>query len=120
MSAEAFHHHNCPLCGSSTLDAAIGRFNGRLVCPYCNSNLVVSPHGQFVRDPFARAALISTEQLRRQSGPLARILRDIQSPLRLFLGGLALLAITGLTWTSFVDQTAEWRNHNPASVEQIK
>jgi hypothetical protein len=101
MSAEVFHPSSlCPLCGNPA-NAAMSARNGHLICPYCQASFVISHHGQFVRDPFRRSPLVSIQQLRRQSRPLARLLRDSQIPLRVIIGGFALLAIGSLTWTSF-------------------
>jgi hypothetical protein len=101
MSAEVFHPSSlCPLCGNPA-NAAIRAQNGHLVCPYCQSSFVISHHGQFVRDPFRRAPLVSIQQLRRQSRPLSRLLRDHQLSLRIIGGGLALLTIGSLAWTNF-------------------
>jgi hypothetical protein len=97
MNAEAFtsNHSACPLCASGL---HLGRFQGQLICPYCNSRLVVSIDGQFVRDPFSRQQLVSTQKLRRQSSPIARLGRDVQPPVKLLLGGLLLCAIVGTAW----------------------
>ncbi len=113
MSAEVFHPSAiCPLCVSNA-NSVMGRQNGHLICPYCQSRFVLGTHGHFVRDPFRREPTISIQQLRRQSRPLARLIRDAQTPLRTIIGGVAMLAIGALTWTSVVGKTPTWLNHNP-------
>jgi hypothetical protein len=119
MSAEVFHRSTCPLCGG-TANSIGGRFNGRLICPYCHSSIVVSVHGQFVRDPFKRKPLISIQQLRRQSQPLSRLLRDVQSPLRLLVGGLVILTIGSLTWQNYTAPTSSWPIRSRTGLEQAK
>ncbi|MBE9031535.1 hypothetical protein IQ266_17520 [filamentous cyanobacterium LEGE 11480] len=117
MSAEAFYQSSsCPLC-CNVAQTALDRINGRLVCPCCNASLVVSGNGQFVRDPFTREQLISIQQLRRQSRPLARLLRDMQTPLRTLLGGVAIVAIGGLAWANFVGEPPTF---NPGGEPKIE
>jgi transposase-like protein len=99
MSADVFHHYaqSCPLCGRGN-SLSINRLQGRLVCPYCNSSLVVSEGGQFVRDPFVARPLkplLSIQQLRRQSSPIARMFRDAQPSIRVLLGTIVLLLLLG-------------------------
>jgi hypothetical protein len=71
--------------------SAIQRHSHFLTCSHCRSQLVVGLHGQFVRDPFVRRGAPSGRQLRRQSSPLARLLRDVQPPLAVILGSALLL-----------------------------
>jgi hypothetical protein len=98
MSAEVFYPSaRCPLCGNAA-PALLGRQNGHWVCPCGQSRIVISPHGQFVRDPFRPSSNISIQQLRRQSRPLSRLLRDTPIQLWAIGGGLALAAIGVWTW----------------------
>ncbi|NJN48873.1 MAG: hypothetical protein HC805_02575 [Alkalinema sp. RL_2_19] len=118
MSAEVFHpSSSCPLCHNPAT-SAIGRFNGRLVCPCCHSRLVLSGSGQFVRDPFTQKQLISIQKLRRQSRPLARLLRDVQPSRRTLFGGAAILAVAGLTWINLSGQVPTWRDNGATAIEQ--
>jgi hypothetical protein len=82
----------CPLCSSGSRLATF--LPGHWVCPVCQTNLVVSPEGQVIRDPFHRQRLISIQELRRQSRPIARLFRDAQPSLNLLLG-LVLLTTIG-------------------------
>jgi hypothetical protein len=109
MSVPAIHPYAsaCPLCGQGN-GLSIGRLQGRLVCPYCNSSLVVSETGQFVRDPFGRRRpLLSIQQLRRQSRPIARMFRDVQPTMRVLLGTVALLMVAG-AFLQFVESSGNW------------
>jgi hypothetical protein len=113
MRAEFFHPSAiCPLCANAA-NPVMGRQNGHLICPYCQSRFVLSTHGQFVRDPFRCEPTISIQQLRRQSRPLARLIRDAQTPLRTIVGGVAVLTIGALTWVSVAGKTPTWLNPNP-------
>jgi hypothetical protein len=52
-------------------------------------------NGHCVRDPFSRRKNTpSPSQLRRQSWPIARLLRDAQSPLIALIGALLFLGLT--------------------------
>jgi hypothetical protein len=118
MSAEVFHPSAiCPLCANAA-NPVMGRQSGHLICPYCQSRFVLSTHGQFVRDPFRREPTISIQQLRRQSRPLARLIRDAQAPLRTIAGGVAIFAIGALTWTGVAGKIPTWLNHNPIGQAQ--
>jgi hypothetical protein len=81
----------CPLYSSGRRLATI--LPGHWVCPVCQSNLVVSPEGQVVRDPFHRQHLISIQELRRQSSPIARLFRDARPSIRVLVGLVLLLSI---------------------------
>jgi hypothetical protein len=50
---------------------------GLLTCPHCRSRFVVSVSGHYVRDPFAaNRKRVNGKTIRRQSRPLARMMRD--------------------------------------------
>lgn len=78
MNAHIFDSHSahCPICRRDRALQLSDRASGLYTCPYCQQRLVVSQSGHYVRDPFALRALQSSRLLRRQSRPLARILRD--------------------------------------------
>jgi hypothetical protein len=115
MNADAFHPSDrCPLC-RNTANSVVGGGNGHAVCPYCQGRFVLSTHG-FIRDPFRPASIVSIQKLRRQSRPLARLLRDTQTPLRTILGGIAILTIGALAWSSYARQTPNASNHHPPIV----
>jgi hypothetical protein len=111
MNAEAFHPPDrCPLC-RNTANSVVGGQNGHAVCPYCQGRFVLSTHG-FIRDPFRPAPIVSTQKLRRQSRPLARLLRDTQTPIRSLIGGLAILTIGALAWSSYARRSPNGLNNN--------
>ena len=73
--------------------------NGLLTCPQCRQRLVVSMSGHYVRDPFSpKKQKVTERMLRRQSRPLARILRDSgiskHSQFLALLGSLILLGFS--------------------------
>ncbi len=74
---------------------------GLLTCDHCRERLVVSWSGHYVRDPFTIRQLASSQRLRRQSRPLARILRDSgltrHPSLMTIISSLLLAGIT-VTW----------------------
>jgi hypothetical protein len=75
---------------------------GLYSCPYCQERLVVCQSGHYVRDPFTYNKQVTlSSSLRRQSRPLARILRDfviLKSPvIALVVGGAILLGVIGMS-----------------------
>ncbi|MCU0549586.1 MAG: hypothetical protein MUC48_09590 [Leptolyngbya sp. Prado105] len=97
MNADTFDRgsHACPVCHRTGEFVSLNSVSGLLTCRHCRSRLVVSIHGHYVRDPFsAKKSKPSTRQLRKQSRPIARILRDSgiakHSPLITILSGLIL------------------------------
>ncbi len=105
MSADTFNNfaQSCPFCGHGN-GLSVG-LQGRLVCPYCDSSLVVSASGQFVRDPFANRTLISIQQLRRQSSPISRMFRDAQPSIKMLLGTIVLVLVMGAVWMKVSEGT---------------
>jgi hypothetical protein len=79
---------------------------------------VVSFSGHYVRDPFAKR-LVNEKKLRRQSRPLARILRDSgvskHSPFIAILGSLLFLGFT----ISFLGETGKQNTSFQSWVQQI-
>lgn len=77
MNADTFDRGSnaCPVCHRVGGLPSVKSVGGLLTCPHCRSRLVVSLSGHYVRDPF-RVKKLSSQQLRRQSRPVARILRD--------------------------------------------
>jgi hypothetical protein len=97
MNADTFDRgsHACPVCHRTGNFVSVNSVSGLLTCPHCRSRLVVSISGHYVRDPFCVKKLKPTsQQLRKQSRPLARILRDSgiakHSPLITILSSLML------------------------------
>ncbi|HTL90400.1 MAG TPA: hypothetical protein VL134_13450 [Leptolyngbya sp.] len=81
MNADTFDRssNTCPVCHHTGKFPSVESVGGLLTCPQCRSRLVVSLSGHYVRDPFAvrkSARKLSAQQLRKQSRPIARILRD--------------------------------------------
>ncbi|BAS58309.1 MULTISPECIES: hypothetical protein [Leptolyngbya] len=79
MNADTFDRgsHACPVCHRTGNFVSVNSVNGLLTCPHCRSRLVVSISGHYVRDPFSVKKLKpSSRQLRKQSRPIARIMRD--------------------------------------------
>ncbi|HLO49388.1 MAG TPA: hypothetical protein VK211_13315 [Kamptonema sp.] len=92
MNAPTYNSHSvtCPICNHSSIVGPVGMFSGLFTCPHCQSHLVISWSGHYVRDPFTIRQLTVGRMLRRQSRPLARIQRDFG-----FAKHLPLLAILG-------------------------
>lgn len=83
MNADTFnfesHSPTCPICHRVQV-LPLGSFkSGLYICPHCHQRLVVSKSGHYVRDPFILKPFISSQLLRRQSHPLARVMRDFGS-----------------------------------------
>lgn len=84
MNADTFKFegssNTCPVCRRAQV-LPLGQIkSGLYICPYCHQRLVVSTSGHYVRDPFVWKPFISSGLLRRQSHPLARVLRDFGGP----------------------------------------
>ncbi|MBD2455244.1 hypothetical protein H6G80_14280 [Nostoc sp. FACHB-87] len=90
------HYVTCPICQRNARPKPIKAYIGLFTCPYCQERLVVCRSGHYVRDPFTFKHILLASALRRQSSPLARIIRDFL-PLRrplltLALGGAVLFS----------------------------
>ena len=100
MNADTFNRSSshCPVCHQMGGLRSIKLVDGLLTCPRCRERLVVSVSGLYVRDPFALRQRVTGQALRRQSRPLARILRDSgiskHSSLLAVLGSLFFLGFT--------------------------
>jgi hypothetical protein len=94
-------------------------FGGLYICPYCQERLVISWSGHYVRDPFTLRHLEIGRTLRRQSRPLARILRDVGlTKPSSFLGILAGAALAGVTIATVEGWTPQ-RNPFENLIEQV-
>ncbi|PSB21879.1 hypothetical protein C7B65_00165 [Phormidesmis priestleyi ULC007] len=100
MNADTFDRPSspCPVCHHMSGLRSLKMVDGLLTCPYCRERLVVSVSGHYVRDPFALKQRVTGQMLRRQSRPLARILRDSgisrHSSLLAMVGSLFFLGFT--------------------------
>jgi hypothetical protein len=95
MSTNTFHNHyvTCPICQKNNRTKPIKSYIGLFTCPYCQEKLVVCQSGHYVRDPFIWRQIMISSALRRQSRPLARIIRDfivIKHPLLSLVVGSAI------------------------------
>ncbi|MFO5440990.1 MAG: hypothetical protein ACLBM4_20590 [Dolichospermum sp.] len=103
MSTNTFDNHyvTCPICQRNNRTTPIKSYIGLFTCPYCQEKLVVCQSGHYVRDPFIWRQMMLSSALRRQSRPLARMIRDfisIKRPLlSLVLGSVVFLAIMTIT-----------------------
>ncbi|WP_353928997.1 hypothetical protein WJM97_11725 [Okeanomitos corallinicola TIOX110] len=88
---------SCPICQRNSRTKPVKTYIGLFTCPYCQEKLVVSQSGHYVRDPFTWKTMMISSALRRQSRPLARIVRDLvllKRPLFALGIGLGILLTT--------------------------
>ena len=103
MNTHTFDNHyvTCPICQRNATPKPLKTRMGLFCCPYCQERLVVCQSGHYVRDPFTWRQLMVASSLRRQSRPLARILRDfviLKRPVvALVVGGAIVLSMIGIT-----------------------
>jgi len=78
MNIHTFDNHyvTCPICQRNATPKPVKTCIGLFTCPYCQERLVVCQSGNYVRDPFTWRQMMISSALRRQSRPLARIVRD--------------------------------------------
>ncbi|BAU10150.1 hypothetical protein LEP3755_06300 [Leptolyngbya sp. NIES-3755] len=112
MNADTFDRgsDSCPVCHRTGGLPSVKSVGGLLTCPHCRSRLVVSLSGHYVRDPF-RTKKLSSQQLRKQSRPIARILRDSgiakHSPLIAIVGSLLVVSFS-MAVLSRVERLPDW------------
>ncbi len=101
MNAYTFDRSSvpCPICHRASVVPSVNLMQGLLTCPHCRSRFVVSVSGHYVRDPFAvKRPRTNGKTLRRQSRPIARIMRDTgiskHSPLIAIVSSLLALGVT--------------------------
>ncbi|MCF4967443.1 hypothetical protein [Nostoc sp. CMAA1605] len=103
MNTHTFDHHYviCPICQRHTRAKVLKTYIGLFSCPYCQERLVVCQSGHYVRDPFVLNQMLICSAIRRQSSPLARIIRDFvlcKRPwLALALGGAIVFGVLAVT-----------------------
>ncbi|MBO3459122.1 hypothetical protein G7B40_011815 [Aetokthonos hydrillicola Thurmond2011] len=110
MNTHTFDNHyvTCPICQKNTKPKPIKTCIGLFTCPYCQERLVVSQSGHYVRDPFTFRQIIISSTLRRQSRPLARIIRDFA----LFKRPLLALVIGSVIFLSLFAGTENSTSHD--------
>jgi hypothetical protein len=95
------HYVTCPICQRNNRTQPVKTYIGLFTCPYCQEKLVVCKSGHYVRDPFTWKQIMMSSALRRQSRPLARMIRDLvllKRPLvALVMGGVILLTTVVMT-----------------------
>ncbi|MGM3306436.1 hypothetical protein ACSQ6I_10705 [Anabaena sp. WFMT] len=103
MNIHTFDNHyvTCPICQRNNRTQPVKTYIGLFTCPYCQERLVVCKSGHYVRDPFTWKQIMISSALRRQSRPLARMIRDLvllKRPLvALAMGGVILLTTVLMT-----------------------
>ncbi|MBE9250856.1 hypothetical protein IQ226_17305 [Dolichospermum sp. LEGE 00240] len=118
MSTNTFHNHyvTCPICQKNNRTKPIKSYIGLFTCPYCQEKLVVCQSGHYVRDPFIWRQMMISSALRRQSRPLARIIRDfivIKRPLLSLVVGSAI-------FFGIVTMTQDNMSRNGQEIPQIE
>lgn len=82
--------------------------SGLFSCPYCQERLVISKSGHYVRDPFTLRQIAISSLIRRESRPLARILRDfgiLKRPAAILaLGSAIIFGMTAVTLESLNEE----------------
>jgi hypothetical protein len=103
MNTHTFDNHyvTCPICQRNATPKPVKTCIGLYTCPYCQERLVVCQSGHYVRDPYTLKQMMISSALRRQSRPLARIVRDfvlLKRPMvALAVGGAIFLSIITMT-----------------------
>ena len=106
MNTHTFDNHylTCPICQRNATPKPVKTCIGLFTCPYCQERLVVCQSGHYVRDPSTLKQMMVSETLRRQSRPLARIVRDfilLKRPVvALSVAGAILLSMIAMTQQS--------------------
>lgn len=103
MNAYSFSDRSvtCPICHRAGRMKPGDLFGGLYTCPHCQARLVISWSGHYVRDPFSFDGVAVARVLRRQSSPLARIMRDLGLTRR--PGAIAIVTgilVAGMTWAT--------------------
>jgi hypothetical protein len=106
MNTHIFDNHyvTCPICQRNATPKPLKSCIGLFSCPYCQEKLVVCQSGHYVRDPFTIKQMMVSSALRRQSSPLARLVRDFlflkRPAIALAVGSVMLLSIIAVTQQS--------------------
>jgi len=118
MSTDTFDNHyvTCPICQRNNRTKPIKSYVGLFTCPYCQERLVVCQSGHYVRDPFIWRQMMISSSLRRQSRPLARMIRDF-----IFLKRPLLSLIVGSTVVlSIFIMTQDNTSHNSPDIRPLE
>lgn len=118
MSTDTFDNHyvTCPICQRNNRTKPIKSYVGLFTCPYCQQRLVVCQSGHYVRDPFIWRQMMISSSLRRQSRPLARMIRDF-----IFLKRPLLSLIVGSTVVlSIFIMTQDNTSHNSPDISPLE
>ncbi|NJK36639.1 MAG: hypothetical protein HC825_07100 [Oscillatoriales cyanobacterium RM1_1_9] len=121
MNADTFKTYSvtCPICHHTSLLSSLGMLGGLFTCPHCHTHFVISKSGNFVRDPFCLQRWAMGQMLRRQSHPIARIVRD----LRLTRGLSLAVVVSGLLFITLaatgLSQLNTGQQVRPEAVESI-
>jgi hypothetical protein len=98
------HYVTCPICQRNATPKPLKSCIGLFSCPYCQEKLVVCQSGHYVRDPFTIKQMMVSSALRRQSSPLARLVRDFlflkRPAIALAVGSAMLLGMIAVTQQS--------------------
>ncbi|WP_026733436.1 hypothetical protein [Fischerella sp. PCC 9605] len=120
MNTHTFDNHyvTCPICQRNSTPKPVKTYVGLFTCPYCQERLVVSSSGHYVRDPFTFKQIMISSMLRRQSRPLARLIRDLIVLKR----PLFVLAVGGAILFGMIAVSQQNRNDDASSpsIEKIK
>ncbi|MBC6431501.1 hypothetical protein FM036_12080 [Nostoc sp. HG1] len=110
MNIHTFDNHyvTCPICQRNATPKPVKTRMGLFCCPYCQERLVVCQSGHYVRDPFTWRQLMVASSLRRQSRPLARIIRDFV----LLKRPMVALAVGSAIFFSAIALTQERTNYD--------
>jgi uncharacterized protein YbaR (Trm112 family) len=119
MNTHTFDNHyvTCPICQRNARAKPVKTYIGLFTCPYCQERLVVCQSGHYVRDPFTFKQMMLCSALRRQSSPLARIIRDFilfKHPVVAFAVGSAIF----LSAITITQQSTTYNQQLPPGVEK--
>ncbi|MBW4670252.1 MAG: hypothetical protein KME60_23270 [Cyanomargarita calcarea GSE-NOS-MK-12-04C] len=116
MNTHTFDNHyvTCPICQRNATPKPVKTSIGLFTCPYCQERLVVCHSGHYVRDPFTLRQIALASALRRQSRPLARILRDFI----LFKRPLIALVVGSVILLSMFTATQQTTNTDPQIIQK--
>ena len=125
MNIHTFNNYylTCPICQTNGAPKPVKSCVGLFSCPYCQEKLVVSQSGHYVRDPFILRQMIISSALRRQSRPLARIIRDfilLKRPLlALVVGSAIVFGTIGATQQSTFDDSTLRKTQVSENIDKI-